>query len=48
MFNEFGTNISEICGKIQTAIGGLEEVDFDELKDSIETLSEILKEKQGL
>lgn len=48
VFNEFGTNISEICGKIQTAIGGLEEVDFDELKDSIETLSEILKEKQGL
>lgn len=47
VFNEFGTNISEICGKIQTAVGGLEEVDFDELKDSIETLSEILKEKQG-
>ena len=48
VFNEFGANISEICAKIQTAIGGLEEVDFDELKDSIETLSEVLKEKQGL
>lgn len=46
-FNKFGEAISEICAKIQTAVGGLEEIDFDELQESIETLSEILRERRG-
>ena len=46
-FAEFAQNISNICGKIQTAIGGLEDVDFDNLGESIDKLGDILKERQG-
>ena len=48
LFNQFGESISEICGKIQASVGELEDItsNFEGLQDSIETLNEILQDKQ--
>ena len=48
LFNQFGEKIAEICGKIADSVGEIEEIsgNFGDLQESIETLNEILQDKQ--
>ena len=47
LFSQYTDSVNTVCLNIQSAIGELEDVDFENLKDSIEKLSDIVNERYG-
>lgn len=47
LFSQYTKSVQNVCGDIQRTIGELEDVDFENLKESIEKLSDIVNDKYG-